>query len=177
MNIDEFKSDIERHVKFCIEELSKDNNFFDHAEERYELRCNKGYNTILFCNIAVIRIKRSKNKETSLELSKKYIDLFGLQNDIRYTTSDILWGKLPFNERIAMQIINSINRVFKQCYMDEAVDNFSCCSRYHQCSDEKKCIHPDIKFAKGCHYKTHLENGRIFYGNNRNDHSFPEGSN
>ena len=73
MNIDEFKIDIERHVRACIEELSKDNSFFDLTKERYELRCNKGYNTILFCNIAVIRIKQSKNKETSFELSKKYL--------------------------------------------------------------------------------------------------------
>jgi len=171
MNIDEFKINIERHVKICIEELSKDNSFFDPTIKRYELRLNKSYETILLCNSAVIRVKQLKNKETRLELSKKHMDLFGLQNEVKYTNSEVHWGKLSFDESVAIQIINNIKAVFERCYTDESVESFGCCSRYNECSDEMKCIHPDIKFAKGCYYKIHLENERIFYGKNRNiDH-------
>lgn len=46
---------------------------------------------------------------------------------------------------------------------------FDCCSRYMECSNKKSCIHPDYLYASGaCNYKKQLENGRIFYGKNRN---------
>lgn len=175
MNIDEFKGHIERHVKACIEELSKDNNFFDPTIKRYELRLNKGCETILLCNSAVIRVKQLKNKEIHLELSKKHLDLFGLQNEVKYTKSEVNWGKLLFDESVATQIINNIKAVFERCYADTSVESFGCCSRYNECSDAMKCIHPDIKVAKGCCYKIHLENGRIFYGKNRNIDHLPGG--
>lgn len=41
---------------------------------------------------------------------------------------------------------------------------FSCCSRYEQCSDAGKCIHPDRNIAKGCYYKKVLKSGQVFYG-------------
>ena len=45
---------------------------------------------------------------------------------------------------------------------------FGCCSRYMECSDERKCVHPDRVFARDCAYKRNLENGKIFYGKNKN---------
>lgn len=49
-----------------------------------------------------------------------------------------------------------------------ASDSFGCCGRYEACSDAKKCIHPDQLFAAACAYKKNLEQGRIFYGKNKN---------
>lgn len=43
---------------------------------------------------------------------------------------------------------------------------FGCCSRYIQCSDLKKCTHPQNFYAKACYYRQNLEAGRIFYGKN-----------
>lgn len=40
---------------------------------------------------------------------------------------------------------------------------FGCCSRYKECSHEKKCIHPDLFYARGCQYKKNLDSGIIFY--------------
>lgn len=45
---------------------------------------------------------------------------------------------------------------------------FGCCSRYLQCSDEKKCVHPNKLFGRACHYRHNLDKGRIFYGKNKN---------
>lgn len=45
---------------------------------------------------------------------------------------------------------------------------FDCCGRYMQCSDAMRCIHPNPIDALGCTYKKHLQQGRIFYGKNRN---------
>lgn len=42
-------------------------------------------------------------------------------------------------------------------------NSFGCCSRYRECSDIKKCIHPNTLYAKGCQYRENLEVGKIFY--------------
>lgn len=42
-------------------------------------------------------------------------------------------------------------------------DGFACCSRYEACSEAKKCIHPNLLYAKACQYRKNLEEGRIFY--------------
>lgn len=51
-------------------------------------------------------------------------------------------------------------------------DSFSCCHRYLQCSDAKKCLHPNKLYSTACIYRHNLEKGRIFYGKNKN--IFPE---
>lgn len=48
------------------------------------------------------------------------------------------------------------------------VDPFGCCGRYETCSDAKKCTHPDNRIASGCLYRKNLEQGKIFYGKNKN---------
>lgn len=45
-------------------------------------------------------------------------------------------------------------------------DAFGCCSRYRQCSDEKRCVISDYTHSAHCAYRKNLENGRIFYGKN-----------
>lgn len=45
---------------------------------------------------------------------------------------------------------------------------YGCCGLYMECSNAKKCVQKDIEWSKGCQYKQNLENGRIFYGENRN---------
>lgn len=60
-------------------------------------------------------------------------------------------------------MINAINATIARYPAD-----WSCCSRYMECSDAKKCVHPDRKFALSCGYQKILQSGRIFYGKNRN---------
>lgn len=55
-----------------------------------------------------------------------------------------------------------------QYILDHLPKDFSCCSRYEECSDRKSCIHPDKRVALGCYYRKVLVSGRIFYGKNRN---------
>lgn len=40
---------------------------------------------------------------------------------------------------------------------------FGCCGRYKECSEAKKCIHPDKERAEYCQYRKNLESGKIFY--------------
>lgn len=45
---------------------------------------------------------------------------------------------------------------------------FGCCSQFEKCSDAKKCIHENKLYSKACMYRDNLDNGRIFYGKNKN---------
>lgn len=47
-------------------------------------------------------------------------------------------------------------------------DSYGCCHLYKECSDSKKCLKEDKMSAKVCQYRKNLEQGRIFYGKNRN---------
>ena len=57
-----------------------------------------------------------------------------------------------------------LNRIFADTMNFPA---FGCCSRYNECSDAKKCLHPDQMYATACAYRKNLENGNIFYGVNK----------
>ena len=80
---------------------------------------------------------------------------------------------LPKDEKILTECIEDISDVLqekKQSIIENCAIGltFGCCSRYMECSKAKECIHPDAKLAKRCQYKTNLEAGRIFYGENKN---------
>lgn len=46
--------------------------------------------------------------------------------------------------------------------------SFGCCSKYNECSNARKCLHENPFYSLSCIYRSHLENGEIFYGVNRN---------
>lgn len=56
--------------------------------------------------------------------------------------------------------------------LDAAIDalpkEYDCCSRFDECSNAKRCVHPNPTMAIGCGYRKILKSGRIFYGPNRN---------
>ena len=51
---------------------------------------------------------------------------------------------------------------------ESKADSFGCCSRFEKCSDAMKCVHENKLYSKACMYRTNLDQGRIFYGKNRN---------
>ena len=55
-----------------------------------------------------------------------------------------------------------------QAVLDNLPKDFSCCSRYMECSDACICVHPDKTTALGCYYRKVLSSGKVFYGKNRN---------
>ena len=60
------------------------------------------------------------------------------------------------------------NSIFAALEIYEPTWIFGCCSKYEQCSDARKCVHDYKLYAKGCQYRKNLENGLIFYGENKN---------
>lgn len=62
--------------------------------------------------------------------------------------------------------INSVI-LYRLKHYRTAESTFSCCSKFMQCSDAKKCVHENKLYSTACTYRQNLENGRIFYGKNR----------
>jgi len=61
-----------------------------------------------------------------------------------------------------------LNALFQECFNRQNVEMFGCCNDHVRCSDVGHCLHEDDKFYLGCIYRKNLEEGRIFYGKNRN---------
>lgn len=72
----------------------------------------------------------------------------------------------PFDSTSIYDFIKSI--VMQGLANYESTSSFACCSQFERCSDEKKCVHINKLYSKGCMYRANLEAGRIFYGKNRN---------
>ena len=51
---------------------------------------------------------------------------------------------------------------------ESKASKFGCCSLFEKCSDAKKCLHVNKLYSNACMYRKNLEQGRIFYGRNRN---------
>lgn len=153
-----------------ITEISKriktNNNYYTDCVEAKEAK-NKAFTTLWLSGIAVFKFSANRNEPT-VEITNKYIGLLGLGNDTKIIKDKANWSTVIFDNKVEEHILENINNIFDTCYKDSAVDIFGCCSRYLECSDAKRCVHPDKKDARGCMYKVNLDNGRIFYGNNRN---------
>jgi len=75
--------------------------------------------------------------------------------------------RIPILDEQPVSALNLLlQEAFKMAYRENADTSFSCCSRFIECSDARKCTNPKPLFALGCAYKDNLENGRIFYGQN-----------
>lgn len=67
-------------------------------------------------------------------------------------------------------LVNYIRKSTEYClagYESKAA-RFGCCSSFNECSDAKKCVHENKLYSKACIYRDSLDEGRIFYGKNRN---------
>lgn len=61
--------------------------------------------------------------------------------------------------------------IYEYCLRKYSDERFDCCSKYMECSDNKKCCYEDDKFGHACSYRytmTDKGGGKIFYGKNRN---------
>ena len=70
--------------------------------------------------------------------------------------------------RIPIERIDETIDFISQCCKErisvyESSNTFGCCSRYKECSLQRKCIHENPLYSTGCAYRKNLENGKIFY--------------
>lgn len=107
-----------------------------------------------------------KGKTKYIEFKSEYASLFPhdslestSENFLRYAISDLSDVKKKYSEIVKM---------FAGELKKQREDVFGCCSRYIECSNAKKCLHPNWFRSLSCEYKSHLESGEIFYGRNKN---------
>lgn len=121
-------------------------------------------------NSIVINIKE---KETLLELlisEVQYGDIGAPTGaEIKELKSDKInvHALLPSDSPELVEYIKKSTKYAYANYVSKA-SSFGCCSRYNECSDARRCIHPNKLFGKACMYRKNLDAGRIFYGKNRN---------
>lgn len=149
--LDEFKKSISK------------SNYYD--KNTIEEEKNKGFITVWFFKKAVMRVRRLK-KSVRIDLKTEFSKDLDLENYL-IPMNEKNWSSTEYCDVVIEKIINNADKVYEKCYL-EASEPFGCCSRYLECSDKRRCIQPDRELARDCKYKRHLEEGRIFYGKNRN---------
>lgn len=133
----------------------------------FKFQKNKNDYSIKFKANIVFKLNENKELFYIKTDFKDDVLLFFCDTDF---TSDASFIRLPYTlvEKHKKEI-NSLFLIIVKKYLELSdVDTFGCCHRYLECSNEKKCIHPNMIQSLGCLYKRNLENGRIFYGINKN---------
>ena len=72
----------------------------------------------------------------------------------------------PTHEGVA-EFSSFLSAVFSMV-IDSSVKEHDCCHLYAECSDAKRCLNPRPGLAISCGYRRIMQQGRIFYGKNRN---------
>lgn len=105
----------------------------------------------------------------------KYIGFSSIYSDC-FKNANIEFSSIPSDKgfiRIPIDILDNPNAEFKKIintifFNSFCFEPFGCCEKYIECSDATKCLHPDKLYSRVCMYRKNLENGRIFYGKNKN---------
>ncbi len=103
-------------------------------------------------------IKTTVFQKIAVDFGKHKVHIIKAKPD--YTTIDFAIG-----EDISKFILPFLKYALEVYKPDKT---FACCSRYVECSDAKKCLHPNPIYSKQCWYRDNLENNKIFYGKNKN---------
>ena len=131
-----------------------------------KLKPNKNYDTINIEKNAAIRIYVN-NEIKYISVKFKYHNLLNDPIISNSTKSAKDWIRYQiYSEDDLDDITLAILAIYDDCKPSGTM--FGCCSRFNACSDAKKCIHPDIQYAKNCWYQENMKQGLIFYGKNRN---------
>lgn len=136
--------------------------------ESLSLKENIHYFSICFFDAPKIRIKKVW-EEFYLEFPDHFIDEIKNHNvDAKLMSSGYYRVSIPsigFNDNLKSLIFE----IYEYCYRKYSDDRFDCCSKYLECSDNKKCPYEGDSFARACSYHyTMTKKKKIFYGKNRN---------
>lgn len=169
------KDKINHIIKNCVAEDIKDRYSFEVI--------SKGYSATLYSNVLV-------NIDISLQTSNRIIfrgndelkniipNTFKLTIKYEETekkTIPVYIIEIPKDMDLLLETLNNLSEVIicQQEWIFEqhpADFGFGCCSHYEECSKAGTCTEyaKNRPFYKGCAYKRNLEDGKIFYGENRN---------
>lgn len=125
---------------------------------------------------SLINIRVGKDSE-----KKRPILLFSLPNGVapkiarkypnvsmnKKKSDPITRASIEVNSEVLESFSYDLIKTVLESFFEEGRDTFGCCHLYEKCSDAKKCLHENKLYARGCTYRRHLSEGRIFYGKNR----------
>lgn len=117
--------------------------------------------------------KIEENKDfVIITINESCLEHISLPQNTKTKTSKInnsLFVKITFSkdDTNIYKILEDVIRYRVKIY-SSASTSFGCCSQFVKCSDAKKCVHENKLYSTACQYRRNLENGRIFYGENRN---------
>lgn len=135
-----------------------DQNWADSSLLTFEKRQN--YYSVLFDGSLAVRIKGGKHPYIELPAGGLEIPE-GKKKKDNYIRVKL--EKLSDACAYATYIEDAMQRI-----IDGIPKEFSCCSRYMECSDSIQCLMPDKDMAMRCGYRKVLMSGKVFYGKNRN---------
>lgn len=139
---------------------------YDIAEEQFKLVENKTNWSVYYFTVLICTIKTTGNTKF-IAFDAKHRDLFqNLEFQVSQIKSDQNHFRIHINT--IADILSMKEQIFQILDSIQVPCTFDVCSRYNECSDQKKCVHPDQVHAKECGYKRKLDKGIIFYGKNRN---------
>ena len=121
-------------------------------------------------NFIILNIKNLKDNKIELLIRNKQFETVDLpvSATVKPVKSDKTFFHVIFDQNDT-SVFDYIKQNILYCLANyESSNSFSCCSRFNECSDKKKCVHENKIYSIGCKYRTNLEAGRIFYGKNRN---------
>lgn len=111
-----------------------------------------------------INLRETQEGDLRMFLPSDAISIDQTESEIKSKTQRIRFNKYSPN------IVDYLMHNTEYCvdgYVSKA-DRFGCCSRFVACSDALKCVHPNKLYSKACMYRSNLEQGRVFYGKNKN---------
>ena len=126
----------------------------------------KTYCSVSYDKMLAFRFKLRGNVHY-IEIPAQLEDVFAtdIPNDRKKINGDFL--RISLDTPSIAQYADTLANVMKET-INRIPKEWDCCSRYLECSNAKKCVHPDPSFALACGYRKVLASGKIFYGENRN---------
>lgn len=128
---------------------------------------NAGYTSVYFKTFTVFRVRFRRGAHYIL-IPVLFQDMIPAGFKTKQIASDPLYIRLPVDSEHPAEIYTEFLVRIAGETVNRYPKEWDCCSRYMECSDAKKCVHPDKVFALDCGYRKILDSGRIFYGDNRN---------
>lgn len=134
-----------------------DKNWADKSLLSLEER--QSYHSVVFDGSVVVRLRAGK---------KPYIELPDNGQKIPGGRKNDKYIRIPLEDlRYAEEYLVYINNTL-QNIIDAIPKEFSCCSKYMECSDRFCCTNSNKDMAMRCGYRKILMGGQVFYGTNRN---------
>ena len=125
---------------------------------------NKGLSVIFLKTNLMFKLAFLKDK-CRMVISDTYKDF--LPTNTETYTSHSYKGCICVDMH-TLEFLERLDDFYKKFCENCSNTSVGCCSHYVECSDALHCVNLNIETSFSCAYRQNLNNGRIFYGKNRN---------